>query len=72
MGARRKGYIYSERAIAPALTAHDRFVRMLQAQPALQAELEEYVSMEALRLGRSLTSGERELAVRLVVETSPE
>lgn len=72
MGARRRGFIYSERTTAPVLTAHERFVQCLQAEPALQAELEEYVQMEVARLGRGLTSGERELAIRLVVETSPE
>ncbi len=38
---------------------------ILQAEPALQAELEEFVKMEVARLGRGLT-------LRLVVETSPE
>jgi transcriptional regulator with XRE-family HTH domain len=38
---------------------------ILQAEPALQAELEEFVKMEVARLGRGL-------AIRLVVETSPE
>ncbi len=38
---------------------------ILQAEPALQAELEEFVKMEVARLGRGLT-------IRLVVETSPE
>jgi len=38
---------------------------ILQAEPALQAELEEFVKMEVARLGRGLT-------LRLVVETSLE
>lgn len=69
----KRAFIYGERVLqaAPPATAAERLSAILcKFSVAQAADFEEFEEFESERLGRPLSSRERELAAELVVRTS--